>query len=162
MSSKTSKYRGVCLNKNKWKAQINFKGVNKHLGTFCDEKAAARAYDKAAFDRGKLKCLNFPQATETETVDRDNELFRRIGAFQANEPVASETTNVASLNTDADTDDDADADDDACSKRELFLSEREVGDEGLSVREQFIAAREVYFEGHRDSRSRQVEVSQLS
>jgi hypothetical protein len=92
MSSKTSKYRGVCLNKNKWKAQINFKGVNKHLGTFCDEKAAARAYDKAAFDRGKLKCLNFPELATEETVDRGklvsvrtNELFRRIGAFQANE-----------------------------------------------------------------------------
>jgi hypothetical protein len=92
--SKTSQYHGVCLDKNKykWKAQIYFKGVNKHLGNFCDEKAAALAYDKAAFDCGKLKCLNFPElATETETVDRGTET--KNDAMRVCDPQRESATN---------------------------------------------------------------------
>jgi hypothetical protein len=58
-----SKYRGVywyqCINK--WRAQLQYDGKNHNLGSFEDEKEAARAYDRAArAQRGEKTQLNFP------------------------------------------------------------------------------------------------------
>jgi hypothetical protein len=47
--AKTSRHRGVCRGKGKknWKAEINFDGKSKSLGTFVDEDDAGRGYDAA-------------------------------------------------------------------------------------------------------------------
>jgi len=60
---KSSKYRGVCLDKqhNKYKANIKFQGKKIHIGLFATEEAAARAYDEMAKKlRGNNAVLNFP------------------------------------------------------------------------------------------------------
>lgn len=46
----TSKYKGVCFHKRigKFQAYIYFNKQRFHIGSFADEKKAARAYDKAA------------------------------------------------------------------------------------------------------------------
>lgn len=57
----TSKYKGVCFNKNrkKWNVKIQIDGSSKHLGYFTDEIDAARAYDEAAKKYyGEFACLN--------------------------------------------------------------------------------------------------------
>ena len=45
----TSKYKGVCWNKNKnkWKSQITINSKQKHLGSFTSEEEAHEAYQKA-------------------------------------------------------------------------------------------------------------------
>jgi hypothetical protein len=46
---KSSQYKGVCLLKNRrWQAQIKVNGKSVWLGSFRDEKNAARAYNEAA------------------------------------------------------------------------------------------------------------------
>ena len=57
----TSKYKGVHLKyKNGWICQIRFNNKQKHLGVFKNEKAAAKAYDKAAIElHGEFASLNF-------------------------------------------------------------------------------------------------------
>jgi hypothetical protein len=58
-----SKYRGVSWYKrdSKWKAQIECDGKNHHLGSFEDEKEAAKAYDRAArTHHGETAQLNLP------------------------------------------------------------------------------------------------------
>ena len=42
----SSKYRGVSLENNKWRAQISIDGKKKHLGSFDNEEEAAKAYKK--------------------------------------------------------------------------------------------------------------------
>lgn len=59
----TSMFKGVSWNKEheRWVAQIRHLGVQKHLGYFCAEDDAARAYDAAARSRfGEFARLNFP------------------------------------------------------------------------------------------------------
>jgi len=54
-------YRGAYKSKNKWFARISIDGEISHLGTFSTPEAAARAYDKAAFEAWGRDCyLNFP------------------------------------------------------------------------------------------------------
>ena len=59
-----SKYKGVTFSKKlkKWRAQICFNGIKKHLGYYEDEVAAAKAYDCAALKyHGEFAKLNFPK-----------------------------------------------------------------------------------------------------
>lgn len=53
----TSPYRGVCLERGKWRAQITFGGRKHFLGTFDNEKDAARAYDRAALNHHGAKAI---------------------------------------------------------------------------------------------------------
>jgi len=68
-----SKYKGVYWKPHikKWVAQI---GVNKkviHLGCFKKQKAAAKAYDKAAIKyHGQFACLNFPPSRLKSLIKR--------------------------------------------------------------------------------------------
>ena len=43
----SSKYKGVCWHKDKWKAQIRINGKNKNLGLFTSEEQAYESYQKA-------------------------------------------------------------------------------------------------------------------
>ena len=59
----SSTYKGVSWSKrhSKWKAQINIKGKNTHLGLFYNEIAAAKMYDEVARKtQGQWAKLNFP------------------------------------------------------------------------------------------------------
>jgi hypothetical protein len=61
----TSRFKGVTWSAadEKWKACITANHVQHHLGYFCDEEEAARAYDKAARSlHGEFARLNFPEA----------------------------------------------------------------------------------------------------
>ncbi len=60
---KTSRFKGVCLDKrrNKFIARIQIYGKRIHLGCFHDEIEAAKAYDKKAKELfGEFAYLNFP------------------------------------------------------------------------------------------------------
>jgi hypothetical protein len=60
--TKTSKYKGVSFvpKTQKWRAQIKYNGISKHLGYFENEEDAARAYDEAAKEyHGEFAVLNF-------------------------------------------------------------------------------------------------------
>lgn len=55
----TSKYKGVCLYKGKWLAQIKANGRNYSLGSYCSEIKAAMAYNAAAIKyHGEFAYLN--------------------------------------------------------------------------------------------------------
>lgn len=57
----SSQYKGVNRNKGRWQAGIWTGERRRHLGTFDDEQAAARAYDAAAKEQwGEFALLNFP------------------------------------------------------------------------------------------------------
>lgn len=58
----TSKYRGVCWDKNKWRSVIYHQGKQHSIGRFTDEIEAAKAYDKRAIELfGDKAVLNFPK-----------------------------------------------------------------------------------------------------
>mgnify|MGYP003656145430 CR=1 FL=1 len=61
-NSGVSKYRGVCLDQNRWKASCRVNGKKKHIGSYGDEKEAAIARDAFVFSVGyNLEGLNFPE-----------------------------------------------------------------------------------------------------
>jgi hypothetical protein len=60
-TASSSRYKGVCRHRNKWRATIALAGYRKHIGCFVKEEHAARAYDanaRAFF--GEFACVNFP------------------------------------------------------------------------------------------------------
>ncbi len=58
--SATSEFKGVCLYKGRWIAQIKYGGKNRVLGRFDSEIMAAKAYDAAATKAfGDFACVNF-------------------------------------------------------------------------------------------------------
>jgi AP2 domain/HNH endonuclease len=58
----SSIYKGVYRRGQRWKAQIRVNGRGIQLGTFSDERQAARAYDDAARQyQGQFAYLNFPE-----------------------------------------------------------------------------------------------------
>jgi hypothetical protein len=60
--SGTSKYRGVCADRGKWRTSIKFEGKVITCGFFMDEIEAAKARDEHAFRAGyPLEGLNFPE-----------------------------------------------------------------------------------------------------
>lgn len=65
----SSKYPGVSWSKSvkKWRADININGKLEHLGTFHDEKTAAKAYEMAQrlFCHENLVCKQFKDASYT-------------------------------------------------------------------------------------------------
>lgn len=64
----SSKYLGVYFDKarQKWRACIRLGGKPTHLGSFSDERAAAKAYDAAALaHHGQFARLNFPTGSST-------------------------------------------------------------------------------------------------
>lgn len=64
---RSSKYRGVRAQNNKWTAQICFNGGVHHLGTFAFELDAAVAYDAKSREFNKLDdTLNFPSGVDEE------------------------------------------------------------------------------------------------
>lgn len=57
-----SGYKGVYRERSKCRARITINGEQRHLGTFADEKDAARAYDAASYAQfGEFAFLNFPE-----------------------------------------------------------------------------------------------------
>ncbi len=58
----SSKYKGVSLDKTKWRARITFNANTETIGYFKDEVEAANAYDKKAIELfGDFAKLNFPE-----------------------------------------------------------------------------------------------------
>lgn len=59
---KTSQYKGVRRNRNRWQALIKVNQVTFLLGRFDDQEEAAKAYDQAAkLHFGEFAYLNFPE-----------------------------------------------------------------------------------------------------
>lgn len=57
---KTSRFKGVSLNKKPWRANIMVSGKQIYLGTYSNERAAAIAYDRAAVKYfGEFAATNF-------------------------------------------------------------------------------------------------------
>ena len=62
--NKSSEYRGMYWDscKKRWRARISIDNKDKHLGYFKCEIKAAKAYDKASYEKHKrLDFLNFPE-----------------------------------------------------------------------------------------------------
>jgi len=56
----TSKYFGVCKTRNNnWQVQIRYNSVSKYLGTYSDEKIAAKIYDEYVINNQIPVALNF-------------------------------------------------------------------------------------------------------
>jgi hypothetical protein len=57
----SSQFQGVhwATSRNEWITRLRVQGVQKHLGSFDDEEAAARAYDEAVIEHGLFGQLSF-------------------------------------------------------------------------------------------------------
>jgi len=63
-SDNSTGYKGVSLDRGRYRAYINLDGQFIHLGTYDDSRQAARAYDKAARELfGEFAYPNFPESS---------------------------------------------------------------------------------------------------
>ena len=72
----TSQYNGVCWDnkKQRWRAQITVNGRVKYLGSYSDERDAARAHDAKAFEvYGELANLNGIAPDDEANTDTNDE-----------------------------------------------------------------------------------------
>ena len=86
----TSRFRGVCAERNKWRAQITIAGKKQFLGTFETQRQAAAAYDRAALRyHGAKAVTNFPSSAgrqagvsspSTEDMDHDSDSALSVGS----------------------------------------------------------------------------------
>jgi hypothetical protein len=61
-----SGFHGVCANRKRWRAMINYGGKNHCLGTFDTKQEAALAYDRKARQCGKDALLNYESIKAAE------------------------------------------------------------------------------------------------
>ncbi len=82
--TKTSKYKGVSFvpKTQKWRAQIKYNGISKHLGYFENEEDAARAYDEAAKEyHGEFAVLNFNVNHEDTKSQKEKDKIKSEDGF---------------------------------------------------------------------------------
>mmetsp|Transcript_36367 Transcript_36367/g.61287 ORF Transcript_36367/g.61287 Transcript_36367/m.61287 type:complete len:290 (+) Transcript_36367:275-1144(+) len=104
----TSKFRGVSLLKQtkKWHAQINISSKQLHLGFFCTEEQAARAYDRAAIHKAhvegtSLLVTNFDNAE----YDGEREMLHSVTLTELVTKLSGSSTMKTDVKTDiSDTD----------------------------------------------------------
>lgn len=69
-SRATSPYKGVTVNRNRWRARIKADGQWISLGCYGTPEEAARAYDRAALDAwGEYAYTNFPATDYEDNAD---------------------------------------------------------------------------------------------
>ncbi|KAK9807877.1 hypothetical protein WJX72_011990 [[Myrmecia] bisecta] len=97
--TQTSHYRGVSLLKQtgKWHAQINVGGKQVHLGFFPSEEAAARAYDRAAINKGARDGGKIITNFDLNDYERELEVLGRISQDELVAALGSESRRRATM-----------------------------------------------------------------
>ena len=73
----SSKFKGACFNRNRWKSAIEICGIGVHIGNFLNERDAALAYDRAAiFAFGEFARPNFPASVSEHVILPDRVLSK--------------------------------------------------------------------------------------
>lgn len=76
-----SQYKGVYMDRGRWRARIMFEGERIALGGFRNQIEAAKAYDVAAFEKfGEFAYLNFPEDYPQPVYDTPEIPFFNHGA----------------------------------------------------------------------------------
>eukprot|EP00941_MAST-03F_sp_MAST-3F-sp1_P002494 g2494.t1 len=92
----SSKYHGVGweTSKSKWRVRVFYKGQRHYVGSFRDEKEAARAYDREIIKQGLDRVLNFPDEAKANekaralSTGRELDKLGRLGGSSGNSIVA--------------------------------------------------------------------------
>ena len=83
---KRSSFRGVTIERGRWKAQIGYSGKTHHIGTYDTDVEAAKAYDKEARRvNGKKALCNFPVVALSNSTQNktDTLLIKNLTFFSS-------------------------------------------------------------------------------